>query len=150
MNLELGAVAFWIFLAAVVIAVIWRNKHRETIRHETLRFLIEKNQKIDAAQLAQLLNPTPPPSPEWLWGPKHRPGDAYKKLRILGTILMFAAVGLAVVGFWRGALLGMREQSVLEIASAVPLLAMLGLGLFVSSRFCPPPTADGDKDKQGP
>jgi hypothetical protein len=147
MNLELGAAAFWIFLAAVVIAVIWRNKHREVIRHETLRLLIEKNQKIDETQLVQLLKPTPPPLPVWLWGPKPKPGDVYKGLRILGTILMFAAAGLGIVGVWRGLLLGMHEPFVLEIATAVPLLALLGLGLFVSSRFCSPPTTEEDKNE---
>jgi peroxiredoxin len=41
--MNIGAAAFLFFLAAVVIAVIWMNRHRESLRHETLRLLIEKD-----------------------------------------------------------------------------------------------------------
>jgi hypothetical protein len=133
--MEIGAAAFWICLAAVGIAIIWRNKHRESMRHETARLLIEKNQKLDEAQLAELLRPTPPPSPEWLWGPKPKPGAAYRMLRVFGTILVFVALGLVIVGFWRGLMLGIHDESVLEIGTAVAIVAMLGAGLFVASRF---------------
>jgi hypothetical protein len=143
--INLGVAAFWIFLAAIIIASIWRKKHREALRHETVRFLIEKNQKIDDAQLTQLLNPPPPPSPEWLVG---HTGDGYRVLRIFGTIIMFIALGLGLVFLWRGMMLGFHEKSVMEFGTAIPLVAVLGAGLFVASRFVTPPPSSENKNKQ--
>jgi hypothetical protein len=143
--MNIGAAAFWIFLAAIIIAGIWRKKHNEAMRHETIRFLIEKNQKIDEAQLSQLLNPPPPPPPEWLTG---TPGDSYRVLRVFGTIVMFIALGLTIVLLWRGMILGFHDESVLNIGTAIPIAAVLGIAMFVSARFVTPP-ANKNKDKQG-
>jgi hypothetical protein len=142
--MDIGAAAFWIFLAAIIVACIWRKKHSEAVRHETARLIIEKNQKLDEAQLKELLNPTPPPPPEWLV-PKYRIGVGYRVLRISGTILMFIALGLVLVAFWRGMMLGIHDKSVLEIATGIPLIAMLGASLFVASRYVPPPPPDNKK-----
>ena len=143
--MDIGAAAFWIFLAAIIVAGIWRKKHSEAVRHETVRLIIEKNQKLDDAQLKELLNPTPPPAPEWLV-PKNRVGDGYRGLRITGTMLMFVALGLFLMACWRGMMLGIHEKSVLGIATGIPLVAMLGIGLFVASRYFTPPPPD---DKKG-
>jgi len=143
--MDIGAAAFWIFLAAIIVASIWRKKHSEAVRHETVRLIIEKNQKLDDAQLKELLNPTPPPAPEWLV-PKYKVGVGYRILRISGTSLMFIALGLVLMACWRGMLLGIHEESVLEIATGIPLVAMLGVGLFVASRYFPAPTPNDKKD----
>ena len=143
--MDIGAAAFWIFLAAIIVAGIWRKKHSEAVRHETARLIIEKNQKLDEAQLKELLNPTPPPAPEWLV-PKYRVGVGFRVLRISGTILMFIALGLVLMACWRGMLLGIHEKSVLEIATGIPLVAMLGVGLFVASRYVQQPPPDDNKD----
>ena len=137
--MDLGAAAFWIFLAAIIVAGIWRKKHSEAMRHETARFLIEKNQKIDDAQLKELLNPTPPPARSGC-SPSHKPGEGYRVLRIFGTICMFVALGLAIAGIWRGMILGLHEEAVMGIATAVPIVAMVGIGLFVASRFVTQPS----------
>jgi hypothetical protein len=144
--LSIGAAAFWIFLAAVVVAVNWKSKNKEAIKHETLRLLIEKNQNLDQAQIMGLLKPPAPP--EWMF-PKHEPGEGYRILRIFGTILLFLALGLVIVCVWRGLLFGIYEESVVGIATAIPILAMLGVGLFVASRHVTPPMTTGNRDKQG-
>jgi hypothetical protein len=138
----MGAAAFWIFLAVLVVMVNWRRKHRESLRHETLRFLVEKNQRLDDAQLSELLNPKPAPPPEWL---VHKPGYAYKGLRAFGIVSIFLAIGLACVTAWCAMLLGHYHVSVLGLGVAVPLLAMTGIGLFVSARFVSPPPPDENK-----
>jgi hypothetical protein len=144
--MDLGAAAFWIFLAAIIIAGIWRKKHSEAMKHETVRFLIEKNQKLDDKQLAELLNPPPPPSPEWLM-PKRKPGDGCRVMRVCGTLLVFIALGLLIADFWRGMVLGIDDKSVLGIATAIPFLAMLGIGLLVASRFVTQPSKTENRDK---
>jgi len=140
--MDMGAAAFWVFLAAVVIAINWRNKHRETMKYEMVRFLIEKNEKLDEKQISELLNPPPPPAPEWL---VHKPGYAYRGLRATGAVILFLALGLALLALWRGIMLGMHDRSVLNVSTAVPILAMLGAGLFFASRFCSPPISENDK-----
>ena len=144
--MNIGAAAFWIFLAAIIVAGSWRKKHSEAVRHETVRFIIEKNQKLDEAQLKELLNPTPLPPPEWLIH-KTKVGTGYRILRVSGTILMFMAFGLFLMACWRGMILGIDEKSVLGIATGIPLVAMLGAGLFVASRFVTPPLSDENKGK---
>ena len=124
--MNLGAAAFWLFLAAVAVVINWRNKHREAMKYEMARFLIERNPKVDEKQIMELLNP-PPPAPEWL---VHKPGYSYRGLRAIGATIMFIALGIALVAVWRGILLGMHDKSVLELSTAVPLLAALGAGLF--------------------
>ncbi len=135
--MDLGAMGFWIFLTAVVVASIWKKKHVEAMRHETVRLMIEKNQRVDDSQLAKILNPDPPKPPEWmgLQSKPGRPGDAYRALRIIGTLLLFVALGLLIVAVWRGMILGMAEESVLGIATGIPIIAMLGAGFFAASRY---------------
>lgn len=144
--MNLGAAAFWFFVAAVVVAGIWKKKHGEALRHETVRLLIEKNQKIDEAQLAKLLNPEPP---DWMGlQPKPgKPGDAYRALRIIGTITMFVALGLLIACFWRVNMLGIHDKSVLGMATGIPIIAMVGFGVFVSARFVAPPPPGDNKGK---
>jgi len=144
--MNLGAAAFWIFLAAIIIAGIWRKKHSEQMRHETVRLLIEKNQKPDDAQLAELLNPKPE---HYEWPiPKEKPGEVYRVMRIIGTILIFISVGTALMGLWRGMILGIQDRSVLFIMMLVPVLAMLGIALFVASRFVTKPPSDWNREKR--
>jgi hypothetical protein len=143
----MAALGFWIFVAAVVVAAALKKMNSEKVRHETLRLLIEKNQKLDEAQLKELLNPTPAPPPEWLI-PRHSSGDGYRALRVCGTIVMFVALGLLIVLVWRGMMLGIYDRSVLDLGAGVALAGMVGIGLFVSSRFLIRPL-DESRDKKG-
>jgi hypothetical protein len=151
MHMDLGIVAFWFFVAAAVVGSMWRKKHSEAMRHETIRMLIEKGHKIDEEQLNKILNPVQTPSSEWLMGltaPKDRRGDFYRALRVTGTILLFAALGLGLMALWRGLFLGFHDKDVMDIGMAVPMVAVLGIGLFFSSRFVPKPPSDINKEKQ--
>jgi len=67
--------------------------------------LIENAQKVDEAQLPELLNTKPAEAPEWP-SPWPRPGDGCRALRAFGIVLMFAALGFAV-GVWRGMQIGL-------------------------------------------
>jgi len=88
--------------------------------------------------LAERLNPKPVEALEWL-SPWSKPRDGYRARRVFGTILMFAALGFAFVGGWRGMLFGLYDRSAVGIAPATPLLAMEGIGFFVASPFVPRP-----------
>lgn len=145
----MAVAAFWIGLAAVLVAGSWRKKNAEQIRHETLRLLLQKEGTLSPDMLKELLNPKPP---EWheqtlaLLGVKKRePGDGRRQMRVWGTILMIAGPGvgcaIAAVGLTRT--FGFNTEisagdSSTSIAVGIGLtivLVLLGLALSYASRF---------------
>lgn len=138
--------AFWIFLAAIIVAAQWKKKHTESMRHETLRLIIEKNPNLDQEQIAEMLTPKhthpdmPMPKP---WAPK--PGDARKGFRIFGTIVMFVAFGLTAAGIWLYSVRGMTDDLV-GLGISVPIVALFGISLFICSHLVSKPQADRKED----
>lgn len=145
----MGVAAFWIALAAVLVAGNWRKKNAEQMRHETVRVLIQKDGTLDPQVLKELLNPPPPQwSPEMLalMGVKKRqPGETRRDMRVWGIILMIAGPGfglaLAAIGLTRvlgfNAQISMGDSSnfiAAGIATAIVFL-LTGLALFYVSRF---------------
>ena len=126
---DFGALGFWMFVAALVVAGIWKEARQQAEKHETLRRLVEKTGTIDEARLKELFSAAP--------GEETRPGGGYRALRIIGTILMFLAPGLAIIFVTIGIMFGDRQAfAALAIAAAT---ALVGLGVFFSSRFAEPP-----------
>lgn len=133
--MELGALGLWIFIAAIVVASIWRDARQKAEKHETLRRILEKTGTIDEAKLNELFKERA--SEEW------KPGDGYRALRITGTIVVFAGAGVATFVFLAAGLGQLFEGepfdgwfAALAIAAGI---AMLGFGIFFSSRFTEPP-----------
>ena len=137
--MDLGSLGFWIFIAAVIVASIWAKSRKEAEKHETLRRIVEKTGTIDEERLKDLFT-APPPE-------ENKPGYGYRVARVMGTIVLFFGAGIATlvliaVGLGKtfGAA-GMFNDITgwivgLAVSSGV---AMLGLGIFSSSRFCEPP-----------
>jgi len=148
--MELGAAAFWIFVGACVVAGIWRQKNSEAIRHETLRQLIAKEQKLDEEQIEKLLNPAR--GSGWAAFQEHShmaPGSGYRALRIFGSIAIFVSFGLAIAAAWQRLLRGQINEDVAGLGTAASILIMIGIGLLFSSRFAPKPPKDEDAEKKG-
>ena len=125
---DIGALGFWLFVAALVVGGMWKESRQQAEKHETLRRIVEKTGVIDEARLKELFNPAD----------ESNPGVSYRGLRIAGTIIMFAGAGMAMffliptlignpIEWWYGGL---------AIAAGISLL---GLGVFFSSRFAEPP-----------
>jgi hypothetical protein len=150
--LNLGAAAFWISLAAVLIAGGWFKSRSEAQKHETLRRIVERTGTINEAQLRELFSP---PAFHWadpkIWNPPPPPpGNNYKALRVLGTIALAIAGGLAILF----AILGnggvnMLKETVIGFGIA-GLIAAFGVGLFAASSFVQRPPANDGKDVTGP
>ena len=137
--MELGVAAFWLFIAACVVAGIWKQKNSEAIRHETLRQLIAKEQKLDEEQIEKFLNPPRGSG----WADSHMaPGSGYRALRIFGSIAIFLSFGLAIVAAWLRFLHGQIDHDVAGSVSAALILIMIGIGLFFASRYAPKPPKD--------
>lgn len=133
---DFGSLGFWIFVAAAVVASYWAKSRQEAEKHETLRRLVEKTGVIDEAALKALFNEPPPDD--------SKPGYGFRALRVSGTIVLFAAAGLATF-FLIAAGLGNVFGEVIErwyhgLAVSAGL-GVLGIGLFFASRFADPPPA---------
>ena len=130
----MGVVAFWIAVAAVLIAGGWFKSRSEAQKQETLRKVIEKTGAVDEALLRQLF-PTPAVFDPSAWSRKAQ-GSAYRTLRVVGTIAMCVAVGL-IVFFGPLWLRGIEEDAMVGVAIGVVTLAF-GLGFFLASRYVDP------------
>ena len=147
--MELGVAAFWIFVGACVVASFWKAKNSEAIRHETLRQLIAKEQKLDEEQMEKLLNP--PRGSGWAAFQEHShmaPGSGYRTLRIFGSIAIFLSFGLAIAAACQRFLGGQMNDDVVGLGTAASILIMIGIGLLFSSRFAPKPPKDENTDKK--
>jgi hypothetical protein len=137
--MDLGALGLWIFIAAIVVAGIWRDARQKAEKHETLRRIVEKTGTIDEAKLKELFKEQA--SGEW------KSGDGYRLLRILGTIVVFVGAGVATFVLLAAGLGQLFYGATFDgwfAALAISAgIAMLGFGIFFSSRFAePPPTGN--------
>jgi len=113
----LGALAFWGFVAAVVVAGIWYGIREREAQHETLRRIIESGQSVDEALLDKIFHGGRRPD---------------RDLRIAGLIVIFVAPGLAVLGWFVGQL---STPWLYPILGAAALVAFVGIGLLVAAKF---------------
>lgn len=113
----LSALAFWGFIAAVVVAGIWYSIRERQAQHETLRRLIDSGQAIDQALVDQVLG-------------GGRRTD--RGLRIAGLIVIFVAPGLAILAWFVGQL---SEPWLMPLLGAAALVAFVGIGLLVAAKF---------------
>jgi hypothetical protein len=132
----MGVVAFWIAVAAVLIAGGWFKSRSEAQKQETLRKIIEKTGTVDEGLLRELF-PRPPAFDPSAWGRMAPRGVNYRALRVLGTIAMCVAVGLILffTPLWQ---VGGKEDAMVGVAIGVVTFAS-GVGFFLASRFAEPP-----------
>ncbi len=115
----LGAMGFWIFLAAIVVAGIWFDARKRESQQETLRRVVESGQKIDPAMIDKMLAVG--------GGQAHVDRD----LKISGLIVIFVAPGLAILGWFLAAL----QEELLGLMLGVSLLVgFVGVGLLVAGK----------------
>jgi hypothetical protein len=135
-----GSGGFWIFIAALVVGGMWSDARKKSDKHETLRMIVEKTGTVDEAKLKELFSDEPYHA---------KPGYAYRGLRIGGVIVLFLAAAVATflcIAITLGKLFGVtamfNNPSGWIVGAAISAaIAMIGLGLFVSSRFATPPLA---------
>jgi hypothetical protein len=113
----LGALAFWGFLAAVVVSGIWYGLRERQAQYETLNRMIESGQPIDDALVDRVLG----------GGKRIDVG-----LKIAGLIVIFVAPGMAVLAWFIGQI---SEPWLLPLFGVAGLVAFVGIGLLVASRF---------------
>ena len=130
---DLGALGFWLFIAALVVAGYWKDARQEAERHETLRRMIEKNGSVDEATLQKLFSSAKEGNTE--------SGGRYRTLRIVGTIIVFIGAGLAIFFLTLGTIFEHERAHAMAALGVAAGVALLGVGVFVSSRFAEQPTS---------
>jgi hypothetical protein len=130
---------FWIFIASIIVAGIWQSARAKAEKHETLRRIVEKTGTVDEAKLKELFSEAD--------SEESKPGYVYRGLRVWGTVVLFLGAGVAtffLIAAGLGKVLGATVMfndinGLIAGLAASAGIAMLGLGLFVSSRFVEPP-----------
>jgi len=117
----LASLAFWGFLASVVIAGIWSDIRRRDAQQETVRRLLESGQPIDDSLMDKLFS---------LGGGKRERLD--RDFKLVALIMLPAAVGLALLGL----VLGLQDPGAkLPLLGVAALVACVGLGFLAASRM---------------
>lgn len=116
----LGALGFWLFLAAVVVSGIWFDARKRESQQETLRRIVESGQRIDQAMLDKFLKSGSEGS---------RPDQ---DLRVGGLITMSVAPGLFLLGYF----LSNVEEKMMDVMLGVSLLVgIIGVGLYAAGKM---------------
>lgn len=112
----LAALAFWGFIAAVVVAGVWYSIRERQAQHETLRRIIDSGKPLDPALVEQVLG-----------------GDRRldRSLKIAGLIVIFAAPGLAIMAWFIGQL---SAAALMPLLGAAGMVAFVGIGLLVAAK----------------
>ena len=107
-------VAFWVFVAIVVVAGVWLAYARNRETQKTIRLAIEKGMHLDPA-LINTLVVRKQDKPEDYW--------------VGGVICVAIGVGLPILGFFVGR---MAPPAFFPIVGAGILVGLIGVGLIVS------------------
>lgn len=117
----LAALAFWGFIASVVVAGIWFDIRKREAQHETVRRIIESGKPIDEELMDKLLS---------LGSDK---GERLDRAFKIGGLVTFAvAVGLAVFGLIMGT---QYPQTQLPLLGVAALVGCISLGLLLTANI---------------
>ena len=117
----LAALAFWGFIAAVVVSGVWFDIRKREAQHETVRRIIESGKPIDDELMDKLLSLGS--------GKSERLDRAFK---ITGFIMIPASVGLALFGLIMGT---QFPETELPLLGAAALVGTIGLGFLVLAQI---------------
>ena len=117
----LAALAFWGFLAAVIVSGIWYDIRKREAQQETVRRLFESGQQIDEALMDKLLA---------LGGSKSDRLD--RSLKLAGLVMLPIAVGMAIFGLILGS---QYPEALSPLLGVAALIACMGIGFLVAARI---------------
>lgn len=113
----LAALAFWGFLAAVVVGGIWYAVREKEAQHETMRRIIESGQTIDEKVVEKVFEGQ---------------DTTDRDLKIGGLITISVAPGLAVLGWF---LSSIAEKALMPLLGVAILVGFVGLGLLAAAKI---------------
>ena len=117
----LASLAFWGFIASVVVAGIWFDIRKREAQHETVRRIVESGKPIDEELMDKLLS---------MGSGKSDRLD--RNLKLTGLITLPVAVGIAVFGL----ILGTKfPQAELPLLAASALVGCIALGFLLAANI---------------
>lgn len=117
----LGALAFWLFIAAAVVASTWDGIRKREAQHETIRRVIESGKDLDKETMDRLLS---------LTGGGNQRYD--RDFKITALWILPVAAGMALFAL----ILGSQEPDALYVLLGVSaFLASLGLGFLLCAKI---------------
>ena len=119
-----GAIMPFLFATVVVLGVLYFRYMRRLETEKTIRLAIEQGQQLDAQLIEKMMEP------------QQKPHHAPEKLRVGGTITLFVGIGLTVMGLIVDGL----DPDERGLLAAGALIATIGVGIVVASRFAKPNT----------
>jgi len=117
----LAALAFWGFIAAVVVGGMWYSIREREAQHETIRRLIESGQPINQELIDRL---------EILGGGAGNRPD--RDFRITALWISPVAVGMAAMALFLGYAF---PETLFPLLGVAALLACLGAGFWIASKI---------------
>ncbi len=128
----LAALAFWGFVAALIVASFWYAARERATQHETLRRIIESGKPVDQALMDKVLG---------------HPRRQDRDLRIAGIIVLSTATGVAILGMFLDKVFASWVMVVL--LGVASLLICIGIGLMVASAYVRRERAEEDSAGAG-
>jgi len=123
----MAVIAFWIAIAAISIFGMHLARRTQELKHETLRMLVDKGEKVDESLLRELLG-TPGQAA------RQSRQQTYTGLRIAAVILFCIAPGVMFLFLTIGEAAGKPGLQVLGLGVGA-LVALVGLGLHLGSNI---------------
>lgn len=112
----LAALAFWGFIAAVVVGGIWYAVREKEAQHETLRRMIDSGKDLDEDAISRVFKEDSRPD---------------RDLKIGGIIAACTAPGLAVLGWF---LRSVSEEAFHALSGVAGLVVFVAIGLLIAAR----------------
>jgi len=115
----LASLAFWGFIATIVVAGIWSEIRKRESQQETMRRMVESSGTIDQEVLDKLLSVN-----------KNDKEDHEKNFKVTALWIIPVSLGLAVFGLVLGMEVPKARMPLLAVSA---LVACLGSGFWVAS-----------------
>ena len=113
----LAALAFWGFIASVVVAGIWYAVREKEAQHETLRRMIDSGKELDEDAISRIFKENSRPD---------------RDLKIGGLITIFVSPGVALFAWFLGRF---SEEAYYALLGVSGLTAFVGVGLLIAANF---------------
>lgn len=115
----LGAMAFWMFIAAVAVAGIWDGIRKRESQHETIRRVIESGQNLDQGTMDKLLT----------LGNGSGSGRMDRDFKVTALWILPISPGMVIMGY----LIGIQAPNAfLPLMGVAGLLLCLGVGFWIA------------------
>ncbi|MCP4271147.1 MAG: hypothetical protein GY781_04165 [Gammaproteobacteria bacterium] len=121
MGAGIASLAFWGFIAIVVIGGIWNDIRKKAEQQKTIRSIVESGQHLDEKVIESILSTG-----------KSDPIETGNDLKLASIIVFFVSIGLAIFGLVMGIV---HSKIILPLLGVACLVFCVALGLRFAAIF---------------